>query len=240
MNSRLLFVFKIIEKIVYWRSNVIHFISDYSCEMSLISKTDKKIVYIHNTTPLAPSTNIFNKFKKTHNDYYLIVRSIEIRANFDLILSLAKEFKSKKIKEAILVGGKGPLLKKYLKEVEDNKLDNLRFLGYVSDDELRSLYYFSKGVIVPALYGEGFGLPIIEGYAYGKPVIASNVCAMPHIIYDRSYLFENNIDSLLLKIKLLGSSPINSSLFLKYYHDNFSKKIIQKQYRFLYGNLFKY
>lgn len=237
MNSKLLFVFKNIEKAVYWRSHIIHFISDYSFEMSLITKTSENIAHIYNSTPLAPSGNSFNKFRNINCDYYLIVRSIEIRANFDLVLSLAKEFKIKNVKEIILIGGKGPLLKKYVKEVKDNKLDNIRFLGYVSDDELQCLYYYSKGVIVPALYGEGFGLPIIEGYAYGKPVIASNVCAMPEIIFDRKYLFENNIVSLLSKIKLLSSSKIESASFIRYYDDNFSKKNIQKQYQFLYDSL---
>ncbi len=47
---------------------------------------------------------------------------------------------------------------------------NVRFLGRVSDDELRSLYARARAVLVPA--EEDFGLVPLEAQAAGTPVIA--------------------------------------------------------------------
>jgi glycosyltransferase involved in cell wall biosynthesis len=48
----------------------------------------------------------------------------------------------------------------------------VRFLNYVSEDTLASLYRHSLALVYPSLY-EGFGLPVLEAMAWGCPVICS-------------------------------------------------------------------
>lgn len=59
-------------------------------------------------------------------------------------------------------------------------VENLRFLGRVSDQELSVLYTNAKVFAFPSLY-EGFGLPILEAFYHGTPVVTSNVSSMPEI-----------------------------------------------------------
>ena len=60
---------------------------------------------------------------------------------------------------------------------------NVRFTGYVLDDELPALYAGAQVFAYPSLY-EGFGLPIIEAMAAGAPVLTSNRSSMPEVAGD--------------------------------------------------------
>ena len=99
------------------------------------------------------------------------------------------------------------------------------------DDELFKSLTKADIMIVPALWGEGFGLPVIEAYSLGLKVIASNVCALPEVIISKNHLFESNLKSL----KYAMDNAIEDNTDVKsYYLENFSKKIILNSYMDLY------
>lgn len=54
-------------------------------------------------------------------------------------------------------------------------------LGYVSNEELASLYVNCRFVLYTSK-NEGFGLPVLEAATYGKTCISSNVASIPEII----------------------------------------------------------
>ncbi len=56
----------------------------------------------------------------------------------------------------------------------------IHFLGYVSPEELASLYRSAHALVYVSLY-EGFGLPILEAYFHRCPVVSSNVSSMAEI-----------------------------------------------------------
>jgi glycosyltransferase involved in cell wall biosynthesis len=62
-------------------------------------------------------------------------------------------------------------------------------LGYVSDDELPSLYARARVLLMPSLY-EGFGLPCLEAMASGTPVVAANRGALPETCGDAALVVE--------------------------------------------------
>jgi len=57
---------------------------------------------------------------------------------------------------------------------------NVRFLGFVSDDDLAALYQTALCFAFPSLT-EGFGLPALEALALGCPVVASNAASLPEV-----------------------------------------------------------
>jgi glycosyltransferase involved in cell wall biosynthesis len=64
-----------------------------------------------------------------------------------------------------------------------------RFLGHVSDSELKRVVAGADAMVLPSLY-EGFGLPALEAMASGCPVLASRAGALPEVCGDAARLFD--------------------------------------------------
>ena len=226
-NRNLVFMFRLIESILYFRCSLVHFISVYTKKQTLFGKRSNFII-IPNTShlePLVPKLEFYNE--KSPKRSILVVRSIEERARFDILLQVAEELRGKDY--VITVAGKGPLLAFYQNEILKRNLDNIELLGYVNDGNLRQLYLNCDIVLMIAEYGEGFGLPIIEGYLFNKPVIASNRCAIPEVIISINYLFENTVNDILQKIDfVMNISYIN---YRDYYDLKYSNSIVLTQMR---------
>lgn len=58
--------------------------------------------------------------------------------------------------------------------------DAVEHRGFVSEQELDSLYSSARVVLFPSLF-EGFGLPLIEAMARGTPVVASDIPALREV-----------------------------------------------------------
>jgi len=65
----------------------------------------------------------------------------------------------------------------------------VRFLGYVSSEDLAVLYSLARGCAYPSLW-EGFGLPVLEAMACGCPVLTSRVSALPEVAGSAALLVE--------------------------------------------------
>ena len=61
--------------------------------------------------------------------------------------------------------------------------ENVKFLGYVTDEELFLLYANATCFLFPSLY-EGFGMPPLEAMVCGCPVVASSCASIPEICED--------------------------------------------------------
>jgi glycosyltransferase involved in cell wall biosynthesis len=67
--------------------------------------------------------------------------------------------------------------------------DDLVLTGFVSDDDLVSLYNLAALFVFPSLH-EGFGLPALEAMACGAAVIGSNSSSIPEVIGRADALFD--------------------------------------------------
>ncbi len=61
--------------------------------------------------------------------------------------------------------------------------DSVKFLGYVSDEDLKALYMRADVVLLPSKM-EGFGLTIVEAWQYMKPVIVSRGAGVSELIIE--------------------------------------------------------
>lgn len=67
--------------------------------------------------------------------------------------------------------------------------DRIRMMGFVSDDELRSLVGHAQALVMPSLY-EGFGLPPLEAMAAGVPAVVSCAGSLPEVCGDAALYFD--------------------------------------------------
>jgi glycosyltransferase involved in cell wall biosynthesis len=61
--------------------------------------------------------------------------------------------------------------------------------GFISDENMLSLYQFCHLFVMPSLY-EGFGLPALEAMACGAPVVTSNTSSLPEVLGYPNALFD--------------------------------------------------
>lgn len=103
---------------------------------------------------------------------------------------------------------------KLLKEVGNR--NEIKFIGYVADEDLAALYSGSEWFVYTSSY-EGFGLPPLEAMACGCPVITSNNSSLPEVVGDAGQ--QINWDS----------DEEHVEAYERYYFDNdFRQKMAEK------------
>lgn len=85
----------------------------------------------------------------------------------------------------IVGGGDQDKLKQLAKEFDVH--DNLRFEGFVPDDDLPDYYRAADIFVFPSLL-EGFGMVLIEAMACGLPVVSTTATAIPEVVGDAGVL----------------------------------------------------
>lgn len=74
----------------------------------------------------------------------------------------------------LIVAGDGSRQDKLKQYVKSQKIPNVSFPGFVSEEEKRRLLGNADVACFPSLYGEGFGIVLVEAMAMGVPVVAGN------------------------------------------------------------------
>lgn len=83
----------------------------------------------------------------------------------------------------------------------------LRYLDYVTDEDLPYLYNGACAFVLPSLH-EGFGVPLIEAMACGAPVITSDCSAMPEVAGDAALLVDPySVESIAAAMREVQNSP---------------------------------
>jgi glycosyltransferase involved in cell wall biosynthesis len=64
--------------------------------------------------------------------------------------------------------------------MDESDMKGVHFLGFVSHEELSSLFNLAKAFVMPSFY-EGFGLTMLEAMACGCPGVVSKTGACPEV-----------------------------------------------------------
>lgn len=128
-------------------------------DMSILSEFQIPRPFFLTVSTLQPAKNIdglikaFSTFSKLHPEYFLYI-----------------------------VGNKGWGYQSLFDLSEELGVeDRVKFLGYVTDENLAALYQGCFGVLYVSFY-EGFGLPPLEGFYHGRACVASNTSSLPEVV----------------------------------------------------------
>ena len=91
--------------------------------------------------------------------------------------------------------------------------NDVRFLGFVPIEVLRTFYDAAKIFVFPSLY-EGFGLPPLEAMAHGTPVVTSNVSSLPEVVGNAAVLVhpENVFEIMRALHRVLLDQPLRQKM----------------------------
>lgn len=108
----------------------------------------------------------------------------------------------------LMIAGSGPQETELRGIVKILGLDNVEFLGQVSDKQ--SFFSRIDILVVPSVQAESFGLAAVEAMAAGIPVVASRIGGVLEIIEDKKtgLMYEpGQIDGLVRKVEWLITNP---------------------------------
>lgn len=116
----------------------------------------------------------FKLKKSVPTHFVLFVGNRNSYKNFTFFIECFSKWSKKGDFYIVLVGG-GDLNKNEQKIIKTLNLENkIKWLGNVSDQELKYLYNLAHALVIPSL-DEGFGLPLVEALLCGTRVLCSNI-----------------------------------------------------------------
>jgi glycosyltransferase involved in cell wall biosynthesis len=151
--------------------------------------------------------------------YILFVGTIQPRKNIAKLIEAVSLLKNKEV-QLVIVGKKGWLWEEILAAPEKFKIANrIKFLDFVGDEGLPSLYKNALCFVLPSLY-EGFGLPVLEAMKFGCPAVISNVSSLPEVGGDAAlYVDPQSVDDIADKInKVISDEKLREEMIKKGYN----------------------
>lgn len=102
------------------------------------------------------------------------VGRLEKRKGVDWLLLAFAELLNEMPNTHLIIAGSG-VRANYLRQyVRDEKIKNVSFPGYISDEQKKYLLGNADLACFPSTYGEGFGIVLLEAMAMGTPLVAGN------------------------------------------------------------------
>lgn len=130
-----------------------------------------------------------------NGEYILYVGTLQPRKNLIRLIqayaALLAEWESKsRCPLLVLAGKRGWLSDAIFREVDRLGLaGQVRFPGYVPDDDLPALLSGASAFAFPSLY-EGFGFPVLEAMACDVPVVCANTSSLPEVAGEAALLID--------------------------------------------------
>jgi glycosyltransferase involved in cell wall biosynthesis len=159
---------------------------------------------------VAAARHIAQKYGASE-DYLCAVGTVEPRKNLVKLVEAVGILRQRHRCQAqlLIAGAKGwkrsPLYSKLAQS--GFTANDVKFLGYVSEEDLPCLYAGASVFVFPSLY-EGFGFPLLEAMACGAPVVASNASSIPELVGEAGLLVDpRDANSLADAIFRVRSSP---------------------------------
>ncbi|MGB9599294.1 MAG: glycosyltransferase [Myxococcota bacterium] len=134
---------------------------DYFIANSEYTKRRIKKYYNRDAVVIHPPVEIERFYSSPKGDYFLFLSRLVPYKRCDLAVKVFSE-----IKDRLIVIGDGPEKKRLMKMATKN----VKFTGYLDDEEVRRYLSGARALIYPS--EEDFGITMVEALASGTPVIA--------------------------------------------------------------------
>jgi glycosyltransferase involved in cell wall biosynthesis len=147
----------------------------------------------------------------------LYVGRLGARKGLDLVFRALARVDDEDVE--FLIAGTGrheETLRKLARELEIT--NQVRFLGYVADEELPVLYSSADVFVLPSKY-EGFGLVLLEAIACGTPVIGADAGGIPTAVEndETGLIVPRTVENFIEAIELMADRSLREEYAEKAY-----------------------
>ncbi len=156
--------------------------------------------------PKAPKVAKFNDGKIN----LLFVGRLDKRKGIKYLLKAYQRLSRVESKVRLIIIGDGPEKEKAKDFVKKESLKEVRFIGYVSSQDLPSYYATADIFCSPATHGESLGVVLLEAMASGLPVVAFDNPGYQSVFPDFGQGFlvpKRNVSALTQALLILIASP---------------------------------
>lgn len=163
-----------------------------------------------------PDTALDEQVQKQYSlqrPYILFTGFLEPRKNLERLITAFAKIHLRIEHDLLIAGGNGWWYENLPDTVVSGGVkDRVRFLGYVPDEYMPSLYRHAALFAFPSLY-EGFGIAALEAITCGTPVLASNNTSLPEVVGDAGiYVDPYNIDDIAEKLAQVADTTLMQTL----------------------------
>jgi glycosyltransferase involved in cell wall biosynthesis len=134
---------------------------------------EKEIVYLPNFIFLEEFMPQYNFKEKT----FIYVGRLSVEKGLFTLLEAVKG-----LPVVLKIIGDGPFRERLLAKAKKDKIENVKFLGYLQQDKLKDIIKSSMVMVLPSECYENFPRSILEAFALGKPVIGANIGGIPELV----------------------------------------------------------
>lgn len=200
---------------------------------SLIKNADIHVAYNGvDTSIFTPHENDFKEKYNLKNEFVILGMANKwcLEINKAAVQEIIQENTDAKI---IIVG--------CTQEQKDNfkQYENVTCIGYVNDRQELADIYASSDVFINLTHADTLPTVNMESICCGTPVITYNCCGSPELVdSDSGYVVEeNDVDSLLLRIKQIKEKPLHFDVKEK--QKKFDKSTCYNKYLDIYNSILK-
>jgi len=130
--------------------------------------------------PTAEQTAAFRKARGIERPYLLHLGTLEPRKNHRFLFDVFEALEASAFDgDLVLAGMQGWKCEPILERIAANP--RIRYLSFVPDEDLPTLYAGAEAFVFPSLY-EGFGFPPLEAMACGTPVVSSAAGSLAEVL----------------------------------------------------------
>ncbi len=209
LNSRIL---KMMVKYILKKAKVILSVSQYNKEEIINNLNNKSSIMLYNGI----DTDVFKPKDDKLENFVLTVGTVNkknlTRKGLDKFVNLAltSNIMNDGLK-FIVVGNIDPKLLDYVLKLEKT-IPNLKFSGYLSDEDLLELYQLARVYCQLSQY-ESFGMAVIEAMACNCVPLVSDKGALPEVVGDVGYIvpYGNNHEIYSSLMKIINE-PLNKNI----------------------------
>ncbi|MCP4588751.1 MAG: glycosyltransferase [Pseudoalteromonas sp.] len=121
--------------------------------------------------PAPPLQKLKQRKEQFGEDFFLFVGVLRYYKGLHILLDAIKGTNLK-----VVIAGSGPTEQELKEEAREYNLDNVFFVGHISEEDKAALLTLCKAVVFPShLRSEAFGISLLEGAMYGKPMISCEI-----------------------------------------------------------------